>query len=444
MSTLFMRRRRAGTRCGRMVVAAAGLTLAAAMGACGDLFSLEQENPGQLSTATLYVPANAPLLVNGAISDFECAYSRYVTASGLLMDELINSIAGSNNFDYERRTLPTNAPYGTGTCTSNQSPGVYTTLSTARATTDSALARLEGWTDAEVPNRALLMARAATYAGYSLVLLGEGMCSAAINVGPEMTPAELFAEAKLRFDKAITHATTANNDTVLNFARIGRARAQLDAGQAAAAAADAALVPATYTSGGARVISTSGDAANPRRQNIVFSHTAQNGYSSVDPTFRNLQLPNGQPDPRVAVTNTGRAGTAPGTVIWTPDKYPTLQSPIPIAKYAEAQLILAEARVAAGDLGGAATSINNARNTRAGMPQYDATGQTATQVRDQIIEERRREFFLEGHRLGDIRRYNLPLNPATGSQYVTGGGAYGDQRCFPLPDVERINNPNIQ
>jgi hypothetical protein len=23
------------------------------------------------------------------------------------------------------------------------------------------------------------------------------------------------------------------------------------------------------------------------------------------------------------------------------------------------------------------------------------------------------------------------------------GGTYGDQRCFPLPDVERIHNPNI-
>ena len=24
-----------------------------------------------------------------------------------------------------------------------------------------------------------------------------------------------------------------------------------------------------------------------------------------------------------------------------------------------------------------------------------------------------------------------------------GGGTYGDQRCFPLPDIERNNNPNI-
>jgi hypothetical protein len=448
MSTPSLRRRRVASSRGRTFAAAAGLALATAVGGCRDLFSLEQENPGQLSTSTLYVPANAQLLTNGAISDFECAYSRYVTASGLLMDELIASIASSNNFDYERRTLPTNAPYGTGSCTSNQSPGVYTTLSTARATADTALARLEGWTDAEVPNRALLMARLAAHAGYSLVLLGEGMCSAAINVGPELQPADLFAEAKLRFDKAVTYATTANNDTVLNFARLGRARAQLNAGQVAAAGTDAALVPATFANGNPWVIGTSGDVANVRRQNIVFSHTAQNSYSSVDPSFRNVTLPNGQPDPRVAVTNTGRAGTATGTVVWTPNKYPSLATSIPIAKYAEAQLIVAEARVAANDLAGAATAINNARNTRGGMPQFDATGLTAAQVRDQIIEERRREFFLEGHRLGDIVRFNVTLTPPAGTNYPVKGGQYGtaqgNQLCFPLPDVERNNNPNIQ
>ena len=26
---------------------------------------------------------------------------------------------------------------------------------------------------------------------------------------------------------------------------------------------------------------------------------------------------------------------------------------------------------------------------------------------------------------------------------IAGGGLYGTQTCFPLPDVERVNNPNI-
>jgi hypothetical protein len=417
----------------------AGAVLAIGIGACGDIFSLEQSNPGQLSTSTLYVPANAPLLTNGAISDFECAFSRYVVASGLVVDELLNAIASSNSYDYERRTLPANAPYGTGTCTSVQFPGVYATLSTARASADTALARMEGWTDAEVPNRQRMVGQLAAYAGYSLVLLGEGMCSAAINVGPEMTPDELFAEAIQRFDKAVTAAAAASDATTLNFARLGRARALLNIpGSLSAAEADAASIPPGF------VVSTSPDAINVRRQNFVFVHAGGlNSFSTVDPTFRNLTLLGGAPDPRVLVTNTGRSGTAPGTTIWTANKHAALTTPMPIAKYAYAQLIVAEARVAANDLAGAETAINNARNTRAGMTQFSFAGLTAAQVRDTVLEDRRRELYLEGHRMGDIRRYDLPLIPATGSTYTAGGGTYGAQDCFPLPDVERINNPNI-
>jgi len=435
----YVKRRRATTRRGSLLALSAGAALTIAVGACGDIFSLEQSNPGQLSTSTLFVPANAPLLTNGAISDFECAFSRYVVASGLVLDELVTAIASTASYDYERRTLTSNSPYGTGTCTSVQFPGVYTPLSTARASADSALARMEGWTDAEVPNRQRMVGQLSAYAGYSLVLLGEGMCSAAINVGPEMTPAQLFAEAILRFDKAVTAATAVSDATTLNFARLGRARALLDTpGSLSAAETDAAAIPAGF------VVSTSADAINGRRQNFVFVHAGGlNSHSSVDPTFRNVTLLGGGPDPRVLVTNTGRAGTAPGIAVWTANKHAALTTPMPIAKYAYAQLIVAEARVAANDLAGAQTAINNARNTRAGMPQYAFAGQTAAQVRDTVLEERRRELYLEGHRMGDIRRYNLPLIPAIGSAYAAGGGVYGDQTCFPLPDVERINNPNI-
>jgi starch-binding outer membrane protein, SusD/RagB family len=420
-----------------MHIAAAGLALTVALGACSEITTLKQENPGQLDGNTLFVPGNAQLLVNGVIADFECAFARYVVGSGLLADELTTAIANTDNYDYERRTIQTNRAYGTGGCGgTNQQPSIYTTLSTARGVADTTLAKLEGWTDQEVPNRQRLIGQAATYAGYSLILLGEGMCSAAINLGPEIQPPELFNEAKLRFDKAVTAATTANDAATLNLALLGRARTLQNLGQIANAATDAARIPATF------VANMSTDATNARRQNFVFVHTQQNRHSTVDPSFRNLTL-NGQPDPRVLVTNTNAPGTAPGTTIWTANKYPALTTGIAIAKYAEAQLIIAEARLAANDIPGAAAAINAARNTRPGMPAYDPTGQTAADVRATIIEERRRELFLEGHRLGDIRRYQLPLNPAPGTAYTTGGGTYGTQNCFPLPDVERINNPNI-
>jgi len=48
--------------------------------------------------------------------------------------------------------------------------------------------------------------------------------------------------------------------------------------------------------------------------------------------------------------------------------------------------------------------------------------------------------------LYDVRRLNLPLDPAAGIPYSTvylKGGNYGTERCFPVPDVERLNNPNF-
>lgn len=417
---------------------ACGLTLLLTA-ACRDLTSLQQSNPGALDLSTVFVPANAVLITNGAIADFECAFTRYVVGSGLFADELSDAISNTANFDFDRRTLLTNASYGTGTCGTNQQPPIYTTLSTARGSADTAAAKLRGWTDAQMPtgvNRVKLIGQASTYAGYSLVLLGEGMCSASINVGPELTPAQIFAEAKIRFDSAVVSATAANDAATLNLALLGRARTELNLGDAAAAGADAAKIPTTFSS------VTGTDGVNVRRENFSFISINQNSWATVESGFRGVTI-NGAPDPRVAVTNTGKNGTTAGTQVWTPDKYSALTSTMPIARWAEAQLIIADAKLAANDLNGAVAAINAVRATRTGVPAYDGTGQTAAQVKAQLIEDRRRELFLEGHRLGDLRRYGLTFAPAAGTAYPGGGGVYGTQTCFPLPDIEKINNPNI-
>jgi hypothetical protein len=334
----------------------------------------------------------------------------------------------------------TSQAYGTATCGNNQQPPIYTTLSVARGSADTVISRLKIWSQAELPanvNRERLLGQAYVYAGFSILLLGEGMCSAAINVGPEITPAQLFAEAKSRFDSAIVYAGLATpvDATTEGFARVGRARAYMNMDDYAHAATDAAAVLPSL------LVTTSNDATNARRTNTVFYHINNSSFSTVDPTYRGLTV-GGVPDPRVAVTNANRAGTAPGSQIFTANKYPSLSATLIIAKYAEAQLILAETRARGNDLPGAETAINAARNTRAGMPQYSVTGLTQNQVLTDIIEERRREFFLEGHRLQDFKRFGLTLAPAPGTLDAA-NQAYGSQTCFPLPDVERVNNPNI-
>ncbi|MGI8404005.1 MAG: RagB/SusD family nutrient uptake outer membrane protein [Thermomicrobiales bacterium] len=400
--------------------------------ACRDITSLQQSNPGQLG-ASVFSPANAQLIVNGSQGDFECAYNQYVVANGIFTDELANAISQTVNFDLDRRTVTPNQPYGTSNCTAQQFPGAYTPLSAARASNDTAVAKLQGWTDAQVPNRTKLIGIASTYAGYSLVLLGEGMCSAAINLGPELKPAQIFAEAKIRFDTAVAVATRAGDKQTLNLALLGRARTQLDLGNSAAAATDAALIPAGFE------VDIGHDATAPVRQNLVFVHTQRSLFSSVDTAVQNRYA--ASKDPRIAVTSTKKLGSDGKTIVVYPNKDATITSPQALAKYPEAQLIIAENDVNTGDLSGAVAIINTLEAAN-GQPAFNPNPLTKAAVLAQIVEERRREFFLEGHRLGDIRRLGLPLSPATGAPYVS-GGTYGNQSCFPLPDVERINNPNI-
>jgi hypothetical protein len=412
------------------LTALAALLLTAA---CRDITSLQQSNPGQLSSATVFTPANADLIVNSSKGDFDCAYNEYIAGSGIFVDELANAISQVNNYDYDRRTITASSPYGTGSCTSQQYPAIYTPLSVARASNDTAVAHLEGWTDAQVPDRSMLIGKASAYAGYSLVLMGEGMCSSAINEGPELMPAQLFALAKARFDTAVVAATRAGDATTLNLALLGRARTELDLANPAAAAADAALIPAGFE------VDIDHDAVQTRRQNLVYVQTQVGNYASVDTSIQNAYA--ASHDPRIAVTSINKIGSDGHTPLVFPNKDAAATSPQAIAKYSEAQLIIAENDVDTGNLTGAVTIIN-ALQTAAGQPAFTPSPLDAPTVMAKIVDERKREFFLEGHRLGDIRRLGLPIMPLAGAPYVS-GGTYSTQACFPLPAVEQINNPNL-
>ena len=402
------------------------------MTACRDITRLQQSNPGQLGP-DVFSPENADLIVNSSRGDLECAFNDYIVASGTFMDELANAISQTVNFDVDRRTVTPDEPYGTNDCTFQQQPGVYTPLSVARASNDVAVAHLEGWTDAQVSDRDHLIAVASAYGGYSLVFLGEGMCSAALDLGPEQTPAQLFADAKTRFDTAVAAATRAGDTPTLNLALLGRARTELNLGNSADAATDAAQIPLGFE------VDIDHDATATRRQNLVFIQTLQGAFASVDTSIQNRYA--ADHDPRIAVTDTHQLGSDGATEIFSANKDAVATAPQALAKYSEAQLIIAENDANTGDLNGAKTIINALR-TAAGQPAFNPGSLTLPVVIAEIVEQRRRELFLEGHRMGDIRRLGLPLSPATGAPYVS-GGTYGDQSCFPLPNVERINNPNL-
>src|SRR3954469_22547286 len=145
-----------------------GLTVVGAIavvaGACYDAGKiLDQDAPSRVTATDLDNPAYAQLLVTSAIGDFECAFTQYIVATGLVGDELIDAQLSQAGWDYDRRTVVPSLPaYSTAGCGATQVPGYYTPLAIARATADKITTALEGWTDAEVAGRQDLIAQAAT------------------------------------------------------------------------------------------------------------------------------------------------------------------------------------------------------------------------------------------------------------------------------------------
>lgn len=416
--------------------------LLATVSACSFLDkALSVDAPSRIPATPIESPANANLLLNGAIADFQCAYGSFVVVGGIVGEELVDATLTADRWPYDQRNVqPQDRRYSAYGCTDL---GVYQPIQQARASTDRVLQFLQGWTDEQVPGRMGLVAKAAAYSGYSYIMLGEMFCSAAISTadqagnityGPEIQPSAVLAIAEERFTTAIDAATQAGDTTTLYMALVGRARVRQDLGRLSEAKADAEQVPADF------VFESDASAANGIRQNRVWSQNNMMGgtATSVGPVYQNF-MDSGVADPRVPVVF-GMDTSTTGVIIYVQQKYLDASSPMPIATGTEAQLIVAEADLAANDVAGA-TAIIDGLHQAAGLPAY--TGGTVDEVRTHLIQtERRSALFLTGNHLGDVIRYGLTLSPASGTPYFNGGD-YGTTTCLPLPDNERLNNPNI-
>ena len=424
-----------GFNIARTTVRAAIVGAALMVTACES--ALDVVTTSRIPAENVETPANAQLLIDGAIADFECAFASYVVQSATVGEEFIYAQQTADRTPPDaRRTTEVDPRYATFGCTAL---GIYVPLQTARGSAETALGYLKVWTDAEVPtNRTNLIAIAAAYAGYSYVLLGEGFCTMAvsrispdrsIDYGGEIQRDSVFRIAIARFDEAIAAGQTAGNTDIVRMATLGRARAKLNLGDHAGAKADAQQIPAGYLKN-----ATYSDAI-ARRNNFVFGDNAPtNRASSIGIPYRTIN------DTRVPIVNGNF--TTPGTSVqhFYQTKYANGSAPIPLATYEEAQLIIAEADIRANSLG-TALPILNASRTRGGQTPF--AGTTQAEYLAELVDQRRRELFLESHHLGDIIRYGIPITPVAGTPYHFGGGVYGTQTCFPLPAAEKQNNPLI-
>ncbi len=141
-------------------------------------------------------------------------------------------------------------------------------------------------------------------------------------------------------------------------------------------------------------------------------------------------------------------------------KYPDYTAKVVLADGIEAQLIIAEAQLAAGNASWLAT-LNNLRTNAAlfnaapftnlgqsngkPLPALTDPGSKSAQV-DLLFHERAFWMFLTGHRLGDMRRlvwqYGRDAETVfpTGAYQGAAGGLIGKDVNFPIY-VDEANNP---
>lgn len=454
------------------LVRVAAVVLALPLTACLlDVFDPDTVNPTNFDD-----PRFIDVQVAGAIGDFAVAYSgpgltdTYLAGVAAITDEFFSTGTFATRTATDRRLQE---PPANG----NMTDAAYTELQQARRALMLAALRLAAHPDRGTSHPDYFEVNALH--GYTYVALGEGFCSyvpisndddpTTPADGPPRTSRQLFDESLPLFDAA--------GGTEL--ANIGKARALMNLGQYAAAAALVASVPTTFN----YFIEHSSTAD---RENNPFFSLQSNGRWSLahmeggnatgmpfrgtspdpnvngdtvkaDPRAGNRYVPVGQ-DPRLPWFEDPAGGFDPAFRLFVQLKYPFRDSDVPVASGIEARLIEAEAALAGGS--GNWLNILNALRDSVGILMAAQIDDYSTWVPAPVLAPladpgtdparvdllfRERAFWLwgTGHRLGDLRRLVNQYTRAADAVYPSGtyhkGGSHGTDVVFPV-DFDEVNN----
>lgn len=476
------------------------------LAACDTDRLVQVEDPSQLRPDQFNNPASVPQLLNGSLRQLIGGYSgfgddAFLSSSAVISDEFYWGDTFTTRIAADSRTLQ---PAVLG----NISDAAFSRLQQARTNALRTIAAIDRFatdpTVAPTANQDKALLR--TIEGYTYVTLSEGWCSAVPftevpltgNVDPTklvggtpLNTAEMNDTAVDRFSRAIALSAT-NPDR--NLARIGLARAHLNNGRYAAAAAAVTGIPTTY------VFHLEHSETNGSQNNPIFSlqsngrygvSNLEGGVTAAGAVVRpDVRVPGttavnaegvayrGLQDPRVPWV--GRQSFlnrcfSSAALCWLNNNYPNNDADVPLASGVEARLIEAEAALQAGNTAGMIAILNALRAEVGALTQVlypegeqvfplppappalpaltdPATGtMTAAQQfaarRNLFFQERALWLFNTGHRQGDLRRlvrqYGLTNAQAFPSGPYFRGGTYGNDVAYPVPFNEE-NNTNFQ
>jgi starch-binding outer membrane protein, SusD/RagB family len=415
---------------------------------------LDTDQPNIIDPDNLNGPEGAATLRIGAISDFALAKDGdgdldegvtegEILLSGLMADEFVLSTTPPTEQEIDQRRVFEN---------NSSLFAVFHNLHRARAAADRAAAALREF--GLEPDSDPGIGEMLSLAGFTFVYFGEDYCSGVpvsqlegddLVFGQPQTTTTVLQTAVSRFDAALAEPGTLAEESqeIFYLASVGKARALLDLGDAAGAAAAAAVVPTEFQ------YVTEHDDSPPRLQNAIYGYSS--GWLwSVSDVEGDVGLPyRTAEDPRLPFIDEEDVGLDGTTPQFTLAKYTDASAPVVVADGIEARLIEAEAQLQAADFAGMTATLNTLRqDSDLGLLDLPEPG-TQDEAIDLLFAERAFWLFATGHRLGDMRRlvrppplgYGRPADSVFPTGTYVKGGSYGEDVNLPLP-VEEQNNPN--
>ncbi len=239
------------------------------------------------------------------------------------------------------------------------------------------------------------------------------LSSGSPDLGIPVSAADAFTMALASFDSAMAIASGADSMSlrVKYAAQIGRGRALLALARQGDAGAAVAGIPRSFS------FNLTWPGTQGKEDNLIWGlnnsirrYTVQDSADS-----QGGRIPNSMPfvsakDPRVPTTKPTKTGFDGTTPFDAQQVFPAFNSPVPVANYVDAQLILAESQLAAGNSAWLAT-LNDLRNGPSNIGSLTISGLSpladpgsATARLALLFRERAFWTFGRGQRLGGLRR----------------------------------------
>lgn len=392
--------------------------------------NMDVTNPSVIDAGTFDPTKDGQTLSLSAQTNLFIAFQSVAQYSALISDEIWTGAIRLQTNRLASRTF---------LATDDINADFFAPLSLALASNENAVTAL-----AAGPNAAsdLNLARASMNFGFALDLMAETMCSGVLQGGPELSDTQLLDTAVTAFTRAIEVATAAGaaGTDIVNESNVGLARAYLQLGDYPHAAQAAALVPSTFV---ANVITSANVSTQGTLGNQFFGSTIA-GVMVVPERYR-------VHDNRIefddSTLNVSTQNGLPG-IIQT--KYTGYSDPIRLASGLEAQYIAAEAELKGSSATSSALALIAARRHVGDTTSVYTGGTDVESVLEELLNQRARDFWMEGKKLGDLRRNpsvnlsNVLTDPADAPFYrPVGGGIFGSTFCAPIPPEETNANPNF-